>query len=182
MELLAGDTDGNPIEVGLVPLMLPAGIMLDAGARDGDSGGAGEGARGVGEGAAGAGEGAGGAAEAELGPGVNVAGAGVGDASEEEVAAATGGIKSKVVVAVATPLASTSTETMREAVTWTVTSTTAASCRGAIWRTSRLCMRPISSGSAPGLCLLDGCTIAWCLVWWCRQMGYRRPQEIEVKV
>jgi hypothetical protein len=87
-------------------------------------------------------------AVAELGPVVKMAGAGV-SAGEEELGV-------KVVVAVGTPLESTSTETTSEAVTWTVTSTTGAFCRLSRWRTSRLCMRPISSRSSPIFCRLDG--------------------------
>lgn len=132
VELPADDKDENPIGVGLVPLMLPVEVMLDAGARDA-------------------------AAAAELDPVVKMAGAGV-SAGEEELDRAAPGVK--VVVAVGTPLASTSTEMMSEAVTCTVTSTTAASCRGNILRTSRLCMRPISGGSPPSFCRLDGYTIA----------------------
>jgi hypothetical protein len=129
VELPAGDTDEKPVGVGLVPLILPVEIMLDAGA-------------GV-------------AAAAEPGPVVSMAGAGV---SEEELVMAAPGVK--VVVAVGTPLASTSTEMMSVAETWTVTSTAAVFCRGSLWRESRLCRRPISRGSPPSFCRLDGYTIA----------------------
>jgi hypothetical protein len=133
VEFPAGDKDEKPVGVGLVPLMLPVEATLDAGA------------------------GVAAAAELELDPVVEIAGAGV-SAGEEELGRAASGVK--VVVAVGTPFASTSTEMMSEAVTWTVTSATAASCRGNILRTSRLCMRPISGGSPPSFCRLDGYTIA----------------------
>lgn len=106
-------------------------------------------------------DGAGVAVAAELGFLVYTAGAGVGvgaGASEDELSPGTSGGTLKVVVAVGTPFGSISTEMMIEAVTWTVTSTTTEgrTCLGANWRTSRLCMRPISGGSPPGLCRLDG--------------------------
>lgn len=138
----ADDEDNKPpVGVGLVPLVLPFETKLEAGEAGDD--------------------GAGVAAAAELGPVVKIAGAGVGTgagAREDELGAATSGGKFKVVVAVGTPLASTSTEMMSEAVTWTVTSTTPAGrfCLGTYWRTWRLCMRPIPGGSPPSLCRLDG--------------------------
>lgn len=143
LELPAGDEGDDPrVDVGLVPLMLPVETGLEAG------------------GAGGGGAGAGVAAATELGPVVGLGGTGAGavaGASEDKLGATFGG-KLKVVVAVGTPLASISTEMMREAVTWTVTSTTTVGtfCLGAKWRTSRLCMRPISGEWPPSLCRLDG--------------------------
>jgi hypothetical protein len=130
VELPAGGKDEKPVGVELVPLMLPVEFMvLDAGAEVTA------------------------VAVAELGPVVKIAGAGV-SAGEEELGRAAFGVK--VVVAVGTPLASTSTEMMSEAVTWTVTSTTGEFCRLSRWRTSRLCMRPISGRSSLIFCRLDG--------------------------